>query len=48
MTPGGVEPADGDENAEEKTEADGEKENNQHAENQNVSFYFADGAVYES
>lgn len=38
MTPGGLEPVDGDEIAEDKTELEeGAKENNQHAENQNVS-----------
>lgn len=38
MTPGGIHPTDGDENTDEKTETDGAKENNQNAENQNVSW----------
>lgn len=49
MTPSGMQAADGDENAEDKTESDGAtKDNNQHAENQNVSFRFillTDGAI---
>lgn len=36
MTPSGVQPVDGEENTEDKTETDGAKENNQNAENQNV------------
>lgn len=45
MTPNGMQPADAEDNGEDKTETDGAKENNQHAENQNVSlesFYCAD------
>lgn len=38
MTPGGLMPVDGEESAEEKTETDGAKENNQHEESLNVSF----------
>lgn len=39
MTPGnGEQVVDGDESSEDKTESDGTKENNQQAENQNVSF----------
>jgi hypothetical protein len=37
MTPGGIHPTEGDE-TDEKTETDGAKENNQNAENQNVSW----------
>lgn len=37
MTPSGLQPVDGEENAEDKTESDGAKENNHQAENQNVS-----------
>lgn len=48
MTPSGLQPVDGDENAEEKTESDGAKENNQ-TEKENVSsnsfFIFADCAT---
>ena len=39
MTPSGIQPVDGDENVEEKTESDGAKENNHNAENQNVSLF---------
>lgn len=49
MTPGGVEPVDGDENSEDKVEPEGTKENNQQAEIHNVSFYcFTDGAIYDN
>lgn len=37
MTPTGLQSTEGDDNAEDKTESDGAKENNQNAENQNVS-----------
>jgi hypothetical protein len=40
MTPTGLQPVDGDETVEDKTESDGAtKENNQNAEDLNVSFY---------
>lgn len=49
MTPSGMQAADGDENTDDKTESDGAtQDNNQHAENQNVSFRFillTDGAI---